>query len=294
MAFVQLDGEVLLRKGFGFANEDLGIPNTPETAFGIGSRPIDFTVAAVHLLRQEGRLALDDAIALHFPDVPADKLGITVCHLLTGTSGLPDFFHDEGDRDPDLAWVDRAAAEERIFGQELLFQPGEDRSHSHTAFVLLAALVERVTGQSYEEFLRERFFEPAGMNRTGAYGEIGDLALGDFAVGYGAQRVGVPNIPPNWGPTSWLIKGSGGMYSTLADLRRFYDMVRTDDAFDNELRGAFRGPAVSLDGSDRGFELFSLYDPRGHEVFVFLNRVGDPNQARELFRALERLVESPG
>lgn len=290
VAFVRLDGAVVFEGGFGFANEELGVRNRPETVFGIGSRPIDFTVAAVHLLRQEGRLALDDPITRYFPDVPPDKRGITVRHLMTGRSGLPDFFHTEGDRDPDLAWIDRTTAERRILAQPLRFEPGTDRAHSHAAFGLLAALVARVGGQSYYRFLRERFFDPAGMVRTGEYGETRDLHLTDFAVGSGPQRVGIPNIPPNWGPTSWLIKGSGGMYSTLEDLRRFYDFVREDPRFDEELRAAFRRPTVNLDGSDRGFELFSLYHPRGHEVYVLLNRVGDRRVARELFRSLERLA----
>jgi hypothetical protein len=292
VAFVSLGGEVLVDEGFGWANEDLGIRNGPETVFGIGSRPMDFTSAAVHLLRQHDRLGLDDPITLHFPDVPHDKREITIRHLMTGRSGLPDFFHEEEDWDPDLAWIDRHTAERRILEQELLFDPGTERRHSHGAFGLLAALVERVSGRTYYDFVREHLLDPAGMDRTGEYGATRGLGLSDFAVGSGPQRVGVPNIPPNWGPTSWLIKGSGGMYSTLGDLRRFYDLVRGDPVFDEETRAAFSGLAVNLDGSDRGFELFSVYDPRGHEVYVFLNRIGDRRQARELFRALERLVGS--
>lgn len=293
VAFVRLDGEVLVEEGFGTANRELGIDNSPQTVFGIGSRPIDFTVAAIHLLRREGQLTLDDPIDRHFPDVPADKQGITVRQLMTGASGLPDFFHDERDADPDLSWVDRAEAERRILASQLLFEPGTDRRHSHAAFVLLAALIERVSERSYDAFLSEHFFEPAGMERTGFYGDAGNLALEDFAVGYGAQRVGVPNIPPNWGPTSWLIMGSGGMYSTLVDLQRFYELVRNDPRFDEELRDAFRRPTVSLDGSDRGFELFSVYDPGGDEIFVFLNRTEDRARVRALFQSLERLA-APG
>jgi len=91
VVFVQIDGEVLLERAFGMAHEDLGIPNTLETVFGTGSRPIDYTVAAIHLLAQQGRIKLDDPITRYFDDVPADKQAITIRHLLTGRSGLPDW-----------------------------------------------------------------------------------------------------------------------------------------------------------------------------------------------------------
>lgn len=290
VAFVRLGDEIVFEEAFGPANGDLGIPNSLKTIFGIGSRPIDFTVAAVHLLDQMGRLQLDDPIPAYFDDVPADKHSMTIQHLLAGASGLPDFFHAETDWDPDLAWIDRRTGERRLLAQELLFEPGSDRRHSHGAFVLLAALVEKVSGHAYYAFLREHFFDPAGMERTGEYGETRGLSLEDFAAGGGPQRIGLPNIPPNWGPTSWLIKGSGGMYSTLGDLRRFYEFVRSGSVLDEEHQTPFLGPAVNVDGSDRGFELFSIYAPDEGEAFVFLNRLGDRQQIRRLFQALERLV----
>ncbi len=290
VVFVQIDGEVLLERAFGMAHEDLGIPNTLETVFGTGSRPIDYTVAAIHLLAQQGRIGLDDPITRYFEDVPADKQAITIRHLLTGRSGLPDFFHTADDWDPDLAWIDRATAERRLLAAPLRFPPGTDRQHSHAAFGLLAALVERVSGRPYYAFLREHFLDPAGMTRTGEYGETRGLTLADFAAGGGPQHVGLPNIPPNWGPTSWLIKGSGGMYSTLGDLRRFYAYVRSGAVLDEAHSAPFRGPMVQLDGSDRGFELFSLSRPPGTEVYLFVNRHIDRATTARVMRALERLA----
>jgi len=287
---VRLDGEVALERAFGAANEELGLPNTINTVFGTGSRPIDYTRAAVYLLDQQGRIALDDTIGTYFEGVPRDKRSITIRHLMTGRSGLPDFFHTDDDWDPDLAWIDRRTAERRLLSQRLLFEPGTDSKHSHGAFVLLAALIERVTGKTYYGFIRESLLDPAGMSRTGEYGESRGLSVSDFAVGGGPQFVGLPNIPPNWGPTSWLIKGSGGMYSTRDDLLKFYDCLRSGKVLDAGHNEAFRQPSVHIDGSDRGFELFSAYNPPGNEIYLFLNARGERGKARQLFRALERLA----
>ncbi|WP_138431235.1 serine hydrolase domain-containing protein [Fodinibius saliphilus] len=290
IAYVQLNGKVFLKKGFGMANKQLEIPNTISTIFGVGSRPIDFTKAAIYLLEQRGNLDQDNTIDHYLNNVPADKASMTLRHLMTGQSGLPDFFHTAEDWDPDLQWIDREKAVNRLLNQQLLFEPGKDRQHSHGAFVLLAALVEKISGQSYFDFLYQNFFEPAEMNHTNEYGKISGHKLTDFAVGAGPQKVGIPNIPPNWGPTSWLIKGSGGMYSNLDNLLKFYDYVRSDALFEAKYRKQFKSPTVNLDGSVRGFELFNIYHPSGNQAYIFLNDPNNTNQVRELFKAMERLI----
>ncbi|MBN2415442.1 beta-lactamase family protein [bacterium] len=287
---IRFDGTLLLERAFGMADPDRGVPNRLNTVFGTGSRPIDYTVAAIQLLDQQGVISIEDPISDYFENVPADKRTMTVRHLMSGQSGLPDFFHTENDRDPDLAWIDRSTAVQRLLAAQLLFAPGTDRRHSHAAFGLLAALVELITDQSYYGFLREHFFDPAGMERTGEYGESRGLTLDDFAVGGGPQRVGLPNIPPNWGPTSWLIKGSGGMYSTLGDLQAFYRLIRSGSVLDDAHSSMFRRPMVGLDGSDRGFELFSASIPPDTEICLFLNAAGSRERARQLIRALERFA----
>lgn len=290
VVYVKIDGEVVCQRAFGKANKELGIPNTLNTVFGTGSRPIDYTVASIYLLDQQGLISLDDKLGKFFEQVPDDKQSITIRYLLSGQSGLPDFFHTDDDWDPDLAWVDRQTAVTRMMGQQLLFKPGTDRRHSHGAFGLLAAIIERVSGETYYSFITKNFFEPADMTRTGEYGDSKGLNLSDFAEGGGPQIVGVPNIPPNWGPTSWLIKGSGGMYSTLDDLLKFYRYVRSENVLDSDHNPIFNQPAVNMDGSDRGFELFSAYIPPGNEIYLFLNNQDDRDQTHQLIEALEGLV----
>ncbi|RMG27586.1 MAG: class A beta-lactamase-related serine hydrolase [Bacteroidetes bacterium] len=288
---VKKQGKALITRPFGMANAELGVPNSLNTIFGIGSRPIDFTVAAILLLDQQGKLSLDDPITRFFEAVPPDRQGMRIRHLMSGQSGLPDFFDTEADWDPDLAWVSRETAEQRLLHIPLLFEPGNEQQHSHAAFGLLAAIIERVSGMGYYAFIRKHFLDPAGMSRTGEYGEHRDLKLSDFAVGGGPEKVGLPNIPPNWGPTSWLVKGSGGMYSTLADLRSFYRYVRSGQVLDAQHARHFMGASVNLDGSMRGFELFSISHPaRDTEVYFFVNNLVDRKGFRQLIRGLEAFV----
>ncbi|MDZ7694244.1 MAG: serine hydrolase domain-containing protein [Balneolaceae bacterium] len=162
---------------------------------------------------------------------------------------------------------------------------------AHGAFVLLAALVERVSNTSYLSFLDKHFFTPAGMERTHEYGDRAALSLADFAVGSAPQKVGLPNIPPNWGPTSWLIKGSGGMYSTLGDLLKFYSYIRSDTLFTQSHRTAFSQPTVNLGWLRAGdLQLFNAYHSPDRQVYLFLNRKGDLLRMRQLFRELEQMV----
>ena len=290
VVFVAIDGETLVEKAYGLAHSDPETPITLDTAFGIGSRPIDFTIAAIYLLEQRGLLSQDDTLGDYLENVPDDRSGITIRHMLNGQSGLPDFPANESDWDADLAWIDRAEFERRTLEIPLLFAPGDGEAHSHWAFGMLAAIVERVSGQSYGVFLRENFFDPAGMARTGSYGETRDLAMTDFAAGGGAQH-GLPNIPPNWGPTSWLVMGSGGMFSTLSDLRRFYAHITQSGVLEPRYTELFLSPRAGLDGSDRGFELFSFSDEEfSDQAYVMLSRSGEPGSIMQIVRPLVTLL----
>jgi CubicO group peptidase (beta-lactamase class C family) len=286
------DGEVVLDRGYGLANRERGIPNSTGTVFDVGSIPIDFTRAAVLLLVQEGRLALDDPIARFLPDVPDDKRGITVRHLLDGRSGLHNFHHLPGDDDPDLDWIERETAERRILAQRLLFAPGAESAPSHSAFGLLAAIVERVSGDTYEDFLASRFLRPAGMTRTGPYGDDLGLSVDDFAVGYGASSVGDPNVPPRWGPTSWLIKGSGGMVSTPADMRRWFEHLRSGRILHGEALDLYLDRGSAAGATDRGFLFVHAWAGGESMVFLASNAGASGPGGDGLARALVDLVRT--
>lgn len=286
------EGQVALHDSYGLADREAGRPVDNETVFDIGSQPIDFTRAAIWLLVQRAALALDDPITRFYPDAPADKRRMTIEHLMTGASGLPNFHHVASDPDWDLTWIDRDTAEARILGQPLLFEPGTDRSPSHSAFGLLAAIVERASDQSFEDFLRIEFFEPLGMRRTGPYGDDLGLPLTEFAAGYDGDAVGDPNVPPNWGPTSWLIKGSGGMVSTPADLHRFFQGMLDGEILTGEAREGYLDRTSSSGATDRGFLFIHAWAGGASRSMILFSQNSDfdRDEAVELRRRLAATV----
>ena len=249
-------GEIVLDRGFGFADPERAHAVTPQTLFAIGSTPIDFTHGAILLLEQEGKLSLDDPIGTYFDDVPADKRGITLEHLRTGRSGLLDFPGIPGvDANLDLSWVDRDEFMRRIFASQLRFEPGTENEHSHSAWGVLAAIVEIVSGQDYETFVRENFFEPAGMQRTGHFPLASRFPAEQVAVGLGGNVWGDVNAPSHWGETSWLVLGSGGMISTPGDLYRWRQFLASGDVLGPaaQSRYGLHGASLFEGGNDRGF-----------------------------------------
>lgn len=287
---VSREGRTLLHRAYGKSNRELDYDTQLDTIYGIGSTPIAFTVAGIYLLAQQNKLALDAPISNWLGGVPEDKKTMTVGQLITGESGLPDFHDEPGDWDRDLAWIDRETAVTRILAQRLVFAPGTGKQHSHSAYGLAAAIIEIVSGQDYFAILTEHFLQPAGMTRTGMYGDAGGMRIRDFAVGYGPSSVGVPNIPPNWGPTSWLVLGSGGMYSTLGDMLKFYEYVRADKIFEPRFAKRFLGQGLGIAGSDRGFYFFYAHRGRDAEVMLLMNGEGRTPEIMALSRGLEQMV----
>jgi CubicO group peptidase (beta-lactamase class C family) len=264
------EGEVVLDRGYGMADRAAERPNDSDTIYDVGSVPFDFTRGAIYKLLERGVIDLDASIADYLPDVPEDKRAITLNHLLLHESGLANFHGRPEDDDHDLTYIDRDEAERRILERPLLFAPGSQRGTSHAGFALLAAIVDRVSGTSYERFLHEELFAPAGIERTGFYGE--DLGHGhdEFAVGYGNSPT-TPNIPPLWGQASWLVMGSGGMFSTPADMRQFYEYHAFGPGLTGDAQTLYRERGLVLGGSDRGFMAGHITDLDGTHVYYATN-----------------------
>ncbi|MBL9121575.1 MAG: beta-lactamase family protein [Phycisphaerae bacterium] len=289
VVLVVREGKEAVHRAFGKANREKGIAHTTETIFAIGSTPIDFTKAAILRLVQEGKLKLEDPISRFLPDAPKDRSAITLAQLLTGRSGLPDFVDQIGDRDPDHAWIDRDEFLKRVFAAPLLFAPGSGREHSHAAFGVLAAVIEIASGESYQQFTSSRLFAPAGMNDTGFFGA--PIPEARLAIGYGMRRDGEINAPPAWGRTSWLVMGSGGMTSTVPDMRRWFAAIRRPDFLDQSLASRYLPRGEMLAGGDMyGFEILmtesvtdSPSDPTSLMIIV-TNASNSPERRRSFQR----------
>jgi CubicO group peptidase (beta-lactamase class C family) len=213
---VARDGEVLLSEGFGFANLEWRIPNTPVTKFRLGSVTKQFTGAAILLLAERGELSLDDSIKKHWPDTPTDWESVTFFHLLTHTAGIPNMAALPNFATYRLSPSPVARTVALLKDKPLEFAPGSEMRYSNSGYVLLGYLIERISGKSYAEFLRDNIFTPLGMMDTGydVHAEIIDRR----ASGYVAAPGGFSNAPY---VDMTLPHAAGALYSTTQDLLRW-------------------------------------------------------------------------
>lgn len=216
------DHHIWIDKGYGIANREENIEIDEETVFDIGEVSAQFTVAAILMLEQEGKLRVVDNIG-KFLDAPNDKSNILIHNLITHTAGFKEKLGDEYEVVSRMDFISQAME------SELLFSPGERYSKSYIGYALLAAIIEIVSGQSYEEYLEKHLFDKAQMSQTGFL--IPKFSKKDMAVGYaGAHRWGLTtdHVLGTKG-ASWYIKGSAGFLSTATDLYHWYDAIFADE-----------------------------------------------------------------
>ncbi|HUP62445.1 MAG TPA: serine hydrolase [Thermoanaerobaculia bacterium] len=160
------DGKTLLRKGYGMADMELGVPIAPDMVFRIGSVTKQFTAVAILQLVQQGKIALDDDIAKFLPDYPKGSRKITIEHLLTHTSGIrsytsmPNFLADIRRDFTVREMIDRFKSEPSDFG------PGDKWLYNNSGYFLLGAILEKASGMTYEQYVEKHLFQPAGMTQT--------------------------------------------------------------------------------------------------------------------------------
>src|SRR5260221_6309400 len=160
---VARDGNVILSKGYGSANLEWEIPNAPNTKFRLGSITKQFTAASILLLEERGKLKTDDLVKKYMPDAPAAWDKITIFHLLTHTSGIPSFTSFPDYRSREAAPITPEKLVEWFRDKPLDFQPGEKWMYNNSAYVLLGYLIEKISGQTYSDFLHQNIFTPPGM-----------------------------------------------------------------------------------------------------------------------------------
>ena len=164
---VARDGTALLSKGYGSADLEWSVPNSPTTKFRLGSVTKQFTAACVLLLEERGKLKVDDPVKRYMPDAPAAWDKITIFNLLTHTSGIPGFteFADYASTQAIATTPDKLV--ERFRDRPLEFQPGENWKYSNSGYVLLGYLIEKFSQESYSQFVQENIFNPLGMKDSG-------------------------------------------------------------------------------------------------------------------------------
>jgi CubicO group peptidase (beta-lactamase class C family)/DNA-binding beta-propeller fold protein YncE len=205
------NGKVVFNQSYGWADQTRTAPVTATTPFWIASISKQFAAAAILKLEEDGKLSLEDRISRFFPRAPQDKQSITVHQLLTHTAGLQQQYAADG-----VVERDRAVA--AILAQPLARPPGGEFGYSNDAYNLIAAIVEIVSGKPYEAYLRENLLEPAGLVHTGFWGPP---AHPEVAAILAAGSANPAFNLPNWG-----FRGAVGMYSTAADLYRWYQALQ--------------------------------------------------------------------
>jgi len=316
VVLVARDGEPLLRRAYGMADLELGVPMEPEHVLEIASITKQLTAVAILQLVEQGRLTLEDDVREHVPGFDTRGRTITVEQVLTHTAGLPNLV----DR-PDFEGLARRdhTVEELLAltaGQPLHFEPGTGFRYSDTGYILLGAIIERLSGLSYGEYVEREIFRPFGMERS-VYADDRRIIPGR-ARGYVIEDGEVSNAPYL---SMTVPHAAGGLASTVDDLLRWHLALRAGSVLSPELLERAWTPRTLPDGTVSGygfgwqictlaghrtvehggfipgFQAAALQLPDdGLDVIVLVNNGSDDPEPGSLARRLGRLVltDAPG
>jgi CubicO group peptidase (beta-lactamase class C family) len=229
---VAQNGQVIFSKGYGFADREKKIPNTPQTKFRIASMTKQFTAMAILLLQEQGRLDVEDDICSYIADCPEIFKPIKIRHLLSQSAGIP---NTTAYSMPGEQMVSESAT--------LFFQPGEQFKYQDVTFNIAGLIIETVSGQSYADFLKQNIFEPLGMSNSG----VDDMKQTDLAMGYSSAEGDIA-LQPVAG-----LFAEGAVYSTVEDMYLWDQALYTDKLLpQSALKAMFTPQAAIPDGEYYG------------------------------------------
>ena len=287
------DGNLVVQRGYGLSDIEHGIEAGPTTNYRLASVTKQFTASAILLLAEDGKLTLDDRLRRWLPSLPAADDAVTLRHLLTHTSGLIDYEDVMPEsttgqlRDADVLRL--LESQDRTY-----FKPGSDYRYSNSGYALLALIVERASGKSFQDFLRERIFLPLGMHDTLAYVR-GGPEVAHRAYGYS-------EIEGRWirtdQSTTSAVLGDGGIYSSIVDLAKWDAALYDDRLLSDASRAAafsahaqvvgepyqadygygwrITGDSLWHSGETIGFRNVIVRYPRQHLTVIVLSNRNDP------------------
>ncbi|MFN0138688.1 MAG: serine hydrolase domain-containing protein [Pyrinomonadaceae bacterium] len=289
-------GKPVFVKAFGMASKEKKLANRIDTKYNLGSINKVFTMLAVGMLADEGKLSLDDKLGKILPDYPnADaREKVTIRHLLAMTSGVGDFFGPEYDAMPKAKLRNNSDFIPLFSQKPLLFEPGKGRRYSNGGYVLLGAIIEKISGKSYYDFVRTRIFIPIGMPNTESY--FSDAKTLNLAMGY-TREIDAKKWSPN--TTTRPARGSsaGGGYSTAQDLLKFANAIdgktfKVPAALlsvqDPMVGGMFQGGLGFAGGAPGINSMIDSALPGGYTVIVLSNY--DPPAAESVSEHIRALL----
>lgn len=251
------DGKVLLSKGYGMANFELGVPNTPQTKFRVGSITKQFTAIATLQLQQQGKLSVKDPICKYVEACPKTWESITIHQLLTHTSGIPNYKYD-------LLDVSKTKTPYQLINLfrdlPLDFEPAKDWRYSNSGYVVLGHIIERVSNQPYADFLRSNIFKPLSMSDTGY--DNSRIVLKNRAAGYSTASVNANYIDMS------IPYAAGGLYSTVGDLLKWDEALNGDILLAASLRETMFTPLVPVPQSTLSYGYGWIVDKQFDRLLI--------------------------
>ena len=294
------DGKPIFQDARGYASKEFQVPNRIDTKFNIGSLNKIFTTIAIGMLADEGKLSFDDKIGKHLPNYPNKQASekATIYHLLTMTSGIGDIFGEEYDATPNDKLRTISDYLPLFASKPLEFEPGTSQQYSNGGFLVLGAIIEKVSGQSYYDFVRKRIFEPIGMKNTDSYAldeVIPNMAngytLGEFGKTKGVRKNNIYTLPSRG-------SSAGGGYSTVSDLLKFANAIDSGKLSVPESLKKSKG-ILTADMLMRGFRLMGgslgvnsmilSKLPGNHTVIVLSNY--DPPSASKVGKQISEWIK---
>jgi CubicO group peptidase (beta-lactamase class C family) len=263
------EGKVLVSKGYGMASLELGVPNTPQMKFRIGSLTKQFTAIAVMILQERGKIKVQDSVCKYVPECPPAWAEVTLHHLLTHTSGIPDLLSFPDFQQTMALPSPVARTVERFKIKPLEFKPGEKFKYSNSGYVLLGHIIERVTGQTYEAFLKENIFESLKMLNTGT--DHNDMIIKNRAAGYIKRNDAIFNAPYI---DMSIPTGGGSLYSTVEDLFLWDQALYAEELLTKDSYEAmFKSYATADWGDGAAYGWFIGKDKSNHRYMGFLGGI---------------------
>ncbi len=321
---------LIFANGYGLANMDHDIPITPSSAFNLASVSKRFTGACIAMLILDKKLSLDDPASKYLPRLAKYEHEILVKHLLYNTSGLHEYYRQP--RPEGYGWTPYRyfdidyCIDIALKPDSLLFKPGEEWRYNNINFMLLAKIVEKVSGMPFAQFARERIFDPLDMSRTYVNDDV-TMIIKNRVLGYNRRTA---DNARGWDAAGIKIRSEGdwiqihrnsphhggsGMYSSIEDLAKwcinlhnkalggqaFYDLMHTQLTFNHDRNNQAFGlyfskyqgrTRVAWDGGDLGFSTEMVRFPDQGIAIICLSNLGSERASRRVAQIADILIEN--
>lgn len=307
--YIETDGKVIYNKAFGIAENDSPKQLKPNTNFRLASVSKQFTAMCILLLEEDKKLSIEDPISSYFPELPKSvSEKISIRHLITHSSGIIDY-EEVMNNSIDKPLLDIDVLNILSKQEKTYFKPGNEFRYSNSAYALLALIVERVSGQSFANFMKARIFKPLKMKNSMVYEANSQIPKRSF----GFARDKNENIYPNDQSLTSAIQGDGGVYTSLDEYKKWTHALWNNKLIDlpkvlkrlnspiKEVTNSYYGPgwfyfenanpALFHSGSTCGFSTYSINIPSQKTSIVYFSNIAGNS---EPFKKILEILKSEG